>query len=62
MDDPFLMGVLHRLANGNEQFQAFAGRQVLFVTELRDGNSIHQFHHEVGSARVPACGCGGTCV
>ena len=36
---PFLMGVLHGLADGNEQLQSLAGRQVLLVTELRHRES-----------------------
>ncbi len=40
MDDPLLMGVLHRLADGDEQFQTLSRRQIVFVTVLGDRNTL----------------------
>jgi len=50
VDDPLLMGVLHRVAHGNEQFQALAGREVVLVAVLGDGDAFDEFHDEVGAA------------
>ena len=52
VDDALLMRVLHGLADGDEQLQSLAGRQVLLVTELRDGDAVDQFHDEVRPARI----------
>lgn len=34
------------LGNRNEQFQAFAHGQLVFIAKLRDRHAPHQFHHE----------------
>ena len=47
---PLLVGVLNRLANRHEQFQAFARRQVVVVTVLRDRHAVDEFHDEVEPA------------
>ena len=35
VDDALLMGVLHRLADGDEQFQPLAGRQIAAGRSIR---------------------------
>ena len=52
VNDAFLMGVLDGLTNGDEEFQAFLGRQFVFVAILGDGDAPDQFHHEKGTAVV----------
>ena len=47
MDDPFLVGVLDRLTDLDEQPQSLARAQDVFVAELVDSGPAHQFHHEV---------------
>ena len=56
MNDAFLMRVLNRLANLNKQVQPFASRQVVLVTVVGDFDAAHQFHDEVGTARVRRAG------
>ena len=46
VDDPFLVRVLHRLADLDEQFEPGPHGQPLPVAVLDDGRPIHQFHHE----------------
>ncbi len=52
MDDPLLVGVLHRPADREEQLQPLAGRQLVLVAELGDRDALDQLHDEVRSARV----------
>ena len=52
MNDPFLMGMLNRLTDGDEQLQTCAGAQVVLVTELGQSEPVDQFHHEVRPARL----------
>ena len=46
------MRMLHGLADGDEEFQSLASRQMLLVTELGDRNAMDEFHDEVGPATV----------
>src|SRR5262249_38494978 len=50
VDDSFLVGVLDRLANRDEQLQALARRQVVVVAVFRNGDAVDQLHGEVGPA------------
>ena len=49
---PFLMCVLHGLANMGEQLQPLTNAQVMPITEIGDGNAADQFHHKVRPARL----------
>ena len=46
MDDPLLVGVLHGLADGDEQLQPSPDRKPMAVAVLGDRLSAHQLHHE----------------
>ncbi len=46
MDDPLLVGVLHRLADGDEQLQPGPDREPQAVAVLGDRHPAHQLHHE----------------
>ena len=46
MDDPFLMRMLERVADGNEQVQPLGCIELLMVAELRDGVAPDELHHE----------------
>jgi len=50
VDDPLLVGVLHRLADLAEQLQAVAELQARLVAELGDRHALDQLHHEVRPA------------
>ena len=52
VNDALLMRMLHGLADGDEELQSLAGRQMLLVAELRDRNAMDEFHHEVRPATV----------
>src|SRR5206468_3831339 len=52
MDDALLMGVLHRLANGGEQFQPFADAELGIVAELGERQAVDKLHDEVRPATV----------
>jgi hypothetical protein len=52
VDDALLVGVLHRLANADEQFQPLPGRQAVVVAKVGDGDALDQLHDEVRPARV----------
>jgi len=52
VDDPFLMRVLDRLADGDEEIQSLAGREVMLVTVAGDRHAADQVHDEVGPAGV----------
>ena len=50
VDYSFLVGVLHGLADGDEEFEPFARGEVLLVTIFRDRDAFDQLHREVGAA------------
>ena len=50
MDDPLLVGVLHRLADRDEQLQPLADGEAFLVAELVDRDAADQLHDEVGMA------------
>ena len=50
VDDPLLVGVLDRLADGHEQLQPGPHREPLLVAELGDRNALDQLHHKEGLA------------
>ena len=50
MDDPLLMGMLDRLANGDEQLQPLPRREVVLVAVLGDRHASDQVHDEVRPA------------
>ncbi len=45
-----LVGVLYRLADRDKQFQSLADTQLAIVAELRQRQTVYQFHDEVGPA------------
>jgi hypothetical protein len=47
MNDPLLMGVLHRVADRYEQFQALANRVLVIIAVLDNCKSLYQFHDEI---------------
>ena len=49
---PFLMRVLHRLADAHEQLEPLFRGEVLFVAVLRDGDITNEFHDEVRASAV----------
>ena len=56
VDDPFLVGVLDRLADRRRKFAAARGRQLVVVAVLGDRHALDQFHDEVGPAGVGGAG------
>ncbi len=56
VNDSFLMSVLDRITDRNEQFQTFARCEVVLIAILRHRHTFDQFHHEVGAPEpvVPA--------
>ena len=54
--ETLLMGVLHGLADGNEQLQPLPWRQLLFVAIAGDGNALDPFHDEVRLSRGAGAG------
>ena len=48
--------MLDGLANQHKQLEPLVRRQMILVAILRDGNSPHQFHHEIGPARLGRAG------
>jgi hypothetical protein len=50
VDDPLLVGVLHRLAHGDEQFQPLPGCEPVPVAVAGDGHALDQLHDEVRAA------------
>ena len=56
VDDPLLMGVLDRLADGDEQLQPLLRREVIAVAVLGDRHALDQLHHEVRAAGVGGAG------
>ena len=56
VDDPFLMGVLHGLADRHEQLEPLArSKGCSSVAELGDRDAADQLHDEVGTARLRWC-------
>ena len=51
MDDPFLMRVLDRLADLDEQLEPLVRGEIVLVAVIGDLHAAHQFHDEVGPAR-----------
>ena len=56
MNDSLLMGVLHGLADIDEQLQPLTRAQPGLVAVLRDRHPADQLHHEVGTAGVRRAG------
>ena len=56
VDDPLLVGVLHRPADLGEQAQPLPDAQPAAVAELGDGDALDQLHDEVRPAAVGAAG------
>ena len=52
MDDAFLMGVLNRLADLNEEIEPFTCGKPVLVAELGDLGAPNQFHDKVGPASL----------
>lgn len=50
MNDPFLMSVLHRLANVQEQLETLFQRELALNAVGGDRNPAHELHHRVGLA------------
>ncbi len=46
VDDPFLMAMLHRLADRNHQFDPLLGRELVFVAILCDRDTRGEIHRE----------------
>src|SRR5207248_3126487 len=44
------MGVLHRLADGQEKLQPLARTHVILIAEVGDAHALDQLHHEVRPA------------
>ncbi len=49
VDDPFLVGVLHGLANLHKQGEPLSRRELMLVAEPGDGDALDELHDEVGS-------------
>ena len=49
VDNPFLVGMLHRLADLHEQIEPGRDRQPPLVAVLRQRNAVHQLHDEIGA-------------
>ncbi len=56
VNDPFLVSMLNCLAYRNQQLQSLSWRELVFVTILRNGLTLDQFHDEI---RMPGIGCPG---
>ena len=56
MNDSFLMSVLNRLANLNEQFEPLARGKFLLVAVIGDFHPADQFHDKVRAARFRRAG------
>ena len=52
MNDPLLMGVLHRLADLHEQLQPIPRRQAMLVAIPGDRHPLHQLHHKIRPADI----------
>ncbi len=47
MDHPLLVGVLHPVADREEETQTLGEREAPFIAEGRDARSLDELHHEV---------------
>ena len=56
VNDALLMGVLDRMADLDEQRESLSSIELILIAVVGDSNTAHQFHHEVGAARL---GCAG---
>ena len=56
MDDALLVGVLDRLADGDEQLQPLPGREAVLVAVLGDRHALDQLHDEVRPAGAGGAG------
>ena len=56
MNDPLLVRVLDRLADGDEKRESVPGSQVDCVTVLGDRHALDQLHHEIRPASVGGAG------
>jgi hypothetical protein len=50
VDDPLLMGVLHRAAHLDEELKPVRHRKIALVAVLRDRHAAHELHDEVRPA------------
>ena len=50
VDDPLLMRVLDRLADGDEQLEPLVRRELILVAVVGDRNAADQLHDEVRPA------------
>ncbi len=51
VNDPFLMSMLHGVANRYHEFQPVMNMQTVSFAVLRDRNTFDVFHDEVRTAR-----------
>ena len=56
VNQAFLVRVLKRLADRDEQLQSLAGIEFLPITEFGDRIAFHELHHEIGSPRIGRTG------
>ncbi len=56
MAHSFLVGMLHRRTNLDEQRQSVQYGQLVFNTIIRQRDTLHQFHHEKGFTRIGRSG------
>src|SRR5262245_37790353 len=49
VNDALLVGMLHGRTDVKKELQSILRREIRLVTELRDRQALHQFHHEVGA-------------
>ncbi len=52
MNDTFLVGMVHSIADRHKQFQTLPSAQPVLITVLGNRNPFDQFHHEIGPARL----------
>ena len=52
VNDSLLVRMLDGLANLDEQVETFAGAEIVLIAVIGDFDPAHQFHHEVGPARL----------
>ena len=50
MNNAFLVSMLHRMADIDEKGQPVSRREFMGVTVVGEGDSLHEFHDEVGPA------------
>ena len=56
VDDPLAVGVLHGLADREEQVQPLAGRELLLIAVVDDRDALDQLHDEVRPAALRRAG------